>query len=139
VTWTSFNRDQNQLLKAHYRKDKKSRYVFEQLVESYLDQITAAPYVESVQYLTIRGGIENESFPKNAQQEGFNFRKVRFLMPGLTKLARYGRLMYVVYDAEFLIFPISIYTHLEYPKRPPDKELKHEFALIKAYIEENSE
>ena len=136
VEYANFNNDRKRLLKTHYRRNKKQACVFDCLVESYLDQIKNAPFSNSLLYLNSKASVADEPYPQDALLEGFVFRKVRFIMPGLFKLARYGRLIYIVYNAQFLIFPICIYTHSEYPKRPPDKELKRELTLINSYIEE---
>ncbi len=137
VEYLNFSNDRKDLLKTHYRRDRKQGCVFDSLIDSYLDQIKDAPFLSVLLPLDSKATIANEPFPENAFLEGLVFRKIRFIMPGLFKLARYGRLIYVVYSAEFLIFPICLYTHLKYPKRPPDKDLKRELTLINTYIEEN--
>ena len=38
--------------------------------------------------------------------------------------------MYVVHQASCSVYPIWVYTHEEYPKRPSDQELKEQFAII---------
>ena len=133
----NFENDLAKLEKAHYRKDKKSRNEFNCLIEFYLNQITKEPYCKELIHLGVRAFIANEPLPVNVESNGFAFRKIRFSMPGLVKLARYGRLIYVVNDTHLLIFPISIYTHIEYPKRPPNKDLKREFSFINEYMNEN--
>jgi len=137
VEYSNFTNDRKSLIKTHYRRDKKQGCVFDSLIELYLDQIIDAPFSNTLLPLDSKATVADEPFPENAFSEGYIFRKVRFIMPGLFKLARYGRLMYVVYNAKFLIFPICVYTHLEYPKRPPDKNLKKELTLINTYVEEN--
>ena len=44
-------------------------------------------------------------------------------MPGFHGAARQGWLIYLVNDEERVVLLLWIYTHAEFEKRPPEKEL----------------
>ena len=129
---TRFEISYKQLIKNHYRKDKRARDAFEELLDSYISQLQETPSSDDIS--------ENEGFPKGEYSEDFEFRKIRFNPPGLRGQAKYGRLMYVVYKPKCLVYLVWIYTHAEFggknKTRPPSDDLKQEFRLIKQDIEE---
>ena len=131
IRTTRFNTSYEQLLKTHYRKDKKKRAEFENLVLGFLEELQQNPRPE---------GTNLEPCPNNVAEEGFEFRKKRWKsLPGLNGSARFGRLLYVISTFQNRIYAFWIYTHKEFsePKgRPPEKELANEIRAIKR---ENSE
>lgn len=119
------------IIKAHYRKDKKARNAFEELIESYIIQIQDNPTSDDIS--------DKEAFPKGSYESEFEFRKIRFNCPGLRGQAKYGRFMYVVYKPKRLVYLMWIYTHAEFGQkntRPPDEFLKEELKTIKRDIED---
>lgn len=113
------------LVKSHYKKNKRARDTFEILIKTYIDSLAQNPFFDD---------SDSENFPKGAYKPDFEFRKIRFLMPELQGASRRGRFMYVVHQASCSVYPIWIYTHEEYPKRPSDQELKEQLAIIEMNI-----
>ena len=109
------------LVKTHYKKNKRARDSFETLIQKYIETLAKDPLFDE---------SDSENFPKGAYKPDFEFRKIRFLMPELQGASRQGRFMYVVHQASCSVYPVWIYTHEEYPKRPSDQELKEQFAII---------
>ena len=109
------------LLKLTTKKNKRARDSFETLIQKYIETLAKDPFFDE---------SDSENFPKGAYKPDFEFRKIRFLMPELQGASRQGRFMYVVHQASCSVYPVWIYTHEEYPKRPSDQELKEQFAII---------
>ncbi len=124
-------------VKKYYKKDKKSKNNFLVVINGFLRQLEVDPNSNYLDCLGKKVPSSDESFPKGVTQEIFKFRKIRFSTPGLTKQALFGRFMYVIYEKEKIVFPLWVYTHAEHPKRPHERELHQEFALIKNYIEDS--
>lgn len=109
------------LLKLTTKKNKRARDSFETLIQKYIETLAKDPFFDE---------SDSENFPKGAYKPDFEFRKIRFLMPELQGASRQSRFMYVVHQASCSVYPVWIYTHEEYPKRPSDQELKEQFAII---------
>jgi hypothetical protein len=109
------------LVKTHYKKNKRARDSFETLIQNYGETLAKDPLFDD---------SDSENFPKGAYKTDFEFRKIRFFMPELQGASRQSRFIYVVYQASCSVYPVWIYTHEEYPKRPSDQELKEQFAII---------
>jgi mRNA-degrading endonuclease YafQ of YafQ-DinJ toxin-antitoxin module len=80
-----------------------------------------------VQGLTIDprpGDSRLEPWPSNLRSDTWEFRKLVFTLPGRKGASAQGRLMYLVSDSLKLLQLVWIYTHEEFQKRPPDKDLK---------------
>lgn len=133
---TRFEISYKQIIKKHYRKDQRARDAFEEMVDSYISQLQETPSSNDIS--------DDEGFPKGEYSQDFEFRKIRFSLPGLRGQAKYGRLMYVVYKPKCLVYLMWIYTHEEFGgknktnKRPPDPDLKREFNLIKEDIKDSN-
>lgn len=110
------------LVKTHYKKNKRARDSFETLIQNY------TPFFDE---------SDSENFPKGAYKPDFEFRKIRFLMPELQGASRRGRFMYVVHQASCSVYPVWVYTHEEYPKRPSDHDLKEQLTIIEMNIVES--
>ena len=123
-----FEDSYRKLIKNHYKRDTKSRELFQSQINGFISKMLENPSSTDLS--------DDENFPKGAFVRGYNFRKIRFRMPGLDGSASLGRLMYVIFEEKKLIFPLWVYTHAEFPKRPHDADLRQEFVLIKNYIEE---
>lgn len=65
-----------------------------------------------------------EPWPKGTHVEGWELWKATFDMPGLHGQARHGRMIYLFNVHDRLAIPILVYTHAEFAKRPPEKDLK---------------
>lgn len=113
------------LVKKHYKKNKRAKSDFEKLVYEYFDILRKNPYFS---------GSDSEGFPKGHYKPDFGFRKIRFIMPELEGGSRKGRLMYVVHESSCTVFPFWIYTHEEHPKRPNDNEIAKELLKIEREI-----
>jgi hypothetical protein len=118
---TKFELSLGRLVKSHYKKNKRARDSFEVLINGYIDTLSKDPLFDD---------SDSENFPKGAYKPDFEFRKIRFFMPELQGASRRGRFMYVVHQASCSVYPIWVYTHEEYSKRPSDQELKEQFAII---------
>lgn len=105
-------------IKTYYSTDSKNKQAFIDLVGSYLDLLQANP--RRIQE------ARSESWPpgRKVAKSGLEFRKLRFLMPGLTKSAQRGRLMYLIHDGSCRVFLIWTYTHADFSSRPPDADLR---------------
>lgn len=90
--------------------------------------MSSNPFLDSSFAEAIPGGLR--------LPEGWEFRKYYFDMPSLRGASGQGRLMYLVNRSLTLIELVWIYTHNEFEKRPPDKNLKQ---LIQELIESQEE
>lgn len=128
-----FERTYELLIKSHYRRDKKSRGEFENLINSFIEELENSECPEELG--------EKEPFPNKTAQDDLDLRKKRWKkLPGLQGAARYGRLIFVVNKNLKIVYLVWIYTHAEYqePKsRPPDKELMQELLNINNLKEES--
>lgn len=117
------------LIKSHYRKNKRARNSFEELIESFIEELRNNPSSNSIS--------EDEGFPKDCYKPEFQFRKIRFRMPELQGAAKFGRLMYVVHEAQRVVYLVWVYTHEEFAKRPSDDELRRAFVAIQQEAEQS--
>lgn len=116
-----FKRSYKELLKRHY-KGEKAKKVFQDFVAQIIKNLSSNPFLP-------------DSFAKKlpeslSKPEEWEFRKYYFDMPNLQGAARQGRLMYLVDRTQSVIKLTWIYTHSEFPKRPPDKNLKQLLAEL---------
>jgi len=117
------------LIKTHYRKNAKKRGEFEELLKDLFKDLEVAPCSLEVS--------DPQTFPSNTAEQDFEFRKIRFRMPGLQGAARYGRLLFVVCHSKKIVYLVWLYTHVEFPKpksQPPAKDLASEVNLIQQEI-----
>lgn len=110
---TSYERHLTTLLKAHYKRDKKSGQEFLKLLNSIFTLLEHEPLAVG----------DRERWPRGTYQEGWDLRKVRFNMPGLHGQAREGRFVYLVNPEECVVVPLIPYTHKQYASRP-DTQLR---------------
>jgi hypothetical protein len=71
----------------------------------------------------LRGSV-SEPWPGSFGRPGWNLRKLKFTMPGLKGASGLGRLLYIVDEQRKEIHLLWIYTHQEFSKQPPTKDLK---------------
>lgn len=115
------------LIKSHYRKNERARDSFLELIEDYINKLRENPSSNSFS--------EDENFPKGTYRQDFKFRKIKFRTPELDGAAGQCRFMYVVNETKRIVYLFWIYTHEEYPKRPPDCDLKAELLNIQQQVE----
>jgi hypothetical protein len=89
-------------------------------------------FVEAVMLL-LQGLVQEPRHPDSRLEaipegiglsDGFEFRKLRFEVPGTSGAAGEGRLMYLVNYEDCLIHLLWIYTHEEFRGRPPETDLR---------------
>ena len=115
--YSSFDRSIEKIIKAHYKKNPQALKEFEDVFELLIQALTLDPFFR----LT-----HAEPMPKGIQMIGWEFRKLYFNLPGLTrgKAAEQGRIMYLVNEEQHRVAPLILYTHDEYAKRPSDQEIR---------------
>ncbi|MEG4229954.1 hypothetical protein QUA35_27915 [Microcoleus sp. N9_B2] len=116
-----FKRSYKELLKRHY-KGEKAKKVFQDCIAQIIKNLSSNPLMPN---------SFAEGWPGSlSKPEEWEFRKYCFDMPNLQGAARQGRLMYLVDRTQSVIKLTWIYTHSEFPKRPPDKNLKQLLAEL---------
>lgn len=113
VLTRGFTRDLK-LLKKTY-KGKRDRIEFEK-------QITQI--VQELKYEPRPFHAPLEPWPSKSASEGWEFRKLKFAPYRRRGGAGEGRIMYCVNASEQRVRLIYLYTHEQYSKRPPDKEIR---------------
>jgi mRNA-degrading endonuclease RelE of RelBE toxin-antitoxin system len=103
-------------LKKSY-KSERSQSAFVDCISSIITTLSKNPRSDELNTF-------QEPLPKGIQLAAWEFRKLIFSMPDYQGAKGQGRLMYLVNDSDLLIKLVWIYTHEEFQKRPPDKELK---------------
>lgn len=102
------------LLKKSY-KSKQDAQTFVAVVTNIVQGLVIEPRP---------GSSRLEPWPSNLWSDDREFRKLVFILPGRKGASGEGRLMYLIDDARQIIHLVWIYTHEEFKKRPPDKDLK---------------
>lgn len=64
-----------------------------------------------------------EPWPGKTRSLDWEFRKLVFTLPKRQGASGQGRLMYLVNEQDRLIVLVWVYTHEQFPKRPPDQSL----------------
>lgn len=126
-----FTRSYKELRKRYYKGDK-AKQTFQDWITQIVTNLSTNPQMP---------GTFLESWPRGmGQPEEWEFRKLYFDMPNLRGASGEGRLMYLVNRNQNLIKLVWIYTHEEFEKRPPDKNLKQLLQeLVESLSEERSE
>lgn len=122
-----FETSLKKVIKNHYRKNERARGSFLELIEYYIAQLRENPGSNSFS--------EDESFPKGCYDSKFKFKKIKFKTPELNGASGCGRFMYVLCEEKSRVYLVWIYTHNEFEKRPPEDDLRSEFAIIQENIE----
>ena len=65
-----------------------------------------------------------EPLPPKSDCQGLEFRKLPFRVHKRQGASGQGRLMYLVADQEEYVKLTNLYTHKQYPKRPPDGDIR---------------
>lgn len=74
-----------------------------------------------------------EPWPTGLAQTGFELWKLHFDMPRLRGAAGEGRLIYLIDQQRRIVYPVWIYTHDEFAKRPPEREMRR---LLKSVLQD---
>jgi hypothetical protein len=126
---------QSQIIKTHYRKNRRGEKDFKNLVDSFLQGLEAEPRVA--------GAVQEPQPSRKCLPEGCEFWKMKWRpLPGLYGQAAFGRLMYLIFEDKKIVVPFWIYTHAEYGKpksRPPSEDILKEMKKIISYVQELSD
>lgn len=114
----TFEKSYQKLIKAHYpNKESQDKAELDDALETIISALsndpTVSPYVGHW-----------EPWPHGTAAQGFELWKLHLSMPGLGGASQRGRILYLVNQNERAVHLLWIYTHQQYSKRPPDKELK---------------
>lgn len=121
--FSKFTRSYKELLKRYYKGDR-AKQAFIEYVAKIAENLSNDPFLADSFTESSPGGLQ---IP-----EEWEFRKYYFDMPSLRGASGEGRLMYLVNRSQSVIWLLWVYTHSEYEKRPPEKNLKQ---LIQELIE----
>jgi len=115
---TNFEKTQQKLLRDRYRKNPQGKAAFVALIEKFIKILSVEPRPRPP-----LGHLEQ--WPKGTSRDGWELWKLEFKMPQISSgEAGQGRLIYLINCIEKKVGFIWIYTHAEFEKRPPDKNLK---------------
>jgi hypothetical protein len=121
-TLEHFDNTLRRLKKKHYAKNASAEDELNESLAALVTYIAANP----------RPAPPNgrpQTWPHKTHQDGWEFWKYYFDLPGLHGDKQQGRLMYVIHTASCRIFWFWIYSHDQYSKRPPDGDLKRELRV----------
>jgi len=97
-------------------KSPREKQIFQRFIAQILKDLCSTPRPPKSALEPLPGKIR-------LPQE-YEFRKLRFAMPGLKGASGQGRLMYLINSAQNLIVLIWIYTHEQFERRPDEKSLE---------------
>lgn len=113
----NFERTQEKLFRERYRKNRVGLEKFIELIDKIIKVLSTDPRPRPpVGHL--------EPFPKGSSREGYELWKLEFNMPQLRGAAKQGRLIYLLNVTQQEVILAWIYTHAEFEKRPPERDLK---------------
>lgn len=113
----NFEKELKKLIRSHYRKNKAGLAKFLELIERFIQDLAIKP-----RFQPPLGHLE--PFPQGSSCSGWELWKLEFKMPQLRGAAAQGRLIYLIDTIQKEVVLIWIYTHAEFEKRPPEKNLK---------------
>lgn len=123
---------QSQIIKTHYRKNKRGKEEFENLVDSFLQELEVEPRPADA----VREPLPS----RKCLPESCEFWKMKWRpLPGLYGQAAFGRLMYLIFEDKKIVVPFWLYTHAEYGKpksRPPSEDILKEIKKIISHVQE---
>jgi hypothetical protein len=108
-----FQRDLRDLKKSY--KGQQERSAFEAQILGILRELTIDPRPSSSRW---------EPWPGQTSAGDLEFRKLVFGLHNRQGAKGQGRLMYLVDDPRRLIWLVYLYTHEEFMKRPPDRQIR---------------
>ena len=100
-------------LKKQY-KSKRAAHSLITCIGDIVEALTSQPQPD---------GSRLEPWP-NIHYPDWEFRKLIFPVPERSGASGEGRLMYLVNQQRLLILLVWLYTHEDFKKRPPEKDLK---------------
>lgn len=111
--------------RAHYRKNRGAGDECVELIVDLIEAACMSPDSNGGHPEPLPGGVD--------LPPGVQFWKVEFRVPGQRGARGQGRLMYLTDNRTGTLKLVKIYTHHEYPKRPPAGALER---LVKAAEQE---
>ncbi|HAX75942.1 MAG TPA: hypothetical protein DCY88_08915 [Cyanobacteria bacterium UBA11372] len=124
----NFEREQQKLIRVHYRKNPAAAAKFIELIQQFVIILSINP--------RLRPPLGHlEPWPKGTNCAGWELWKLEFKMPQLRGAAGQGRLIYLIDTVHKEVGIVWIYTHAEFEKRPPEKNLKR---LLEQIIESSN-
>ena len=114
----NFERTQQKLIRDRYRKNQAGVVKFVELIQKFIKFLSIDPRPRPP-----LGHLE--PWPQGSSRDGLELWKLEFKMPQLRGAAEQGRLIYLLDITKKEVVLVWIYTHAEFEKRPPDKNLKH--------------
>jgi|JI8StandDraft_2_1071088.scaffolds.fasta_scaffold05798_4 hypothetical protein len=113
VPSAGFQRDLRDLKKSY--KGQNERSAFEAQVLGLLQGLTIEPRPAESRW---------EPWPGQTLAGDLEFRKLVFVLHNRQGAKGQGRLMYLVDDPRRLICLVYLYTHADFVKRPPDRQIR---------------
>lgn len=113
----NFEKTQQKLIRDRYRKNQTGLLKFIELIEKFIKFLSVDPRPRPP-----LGHLE--PWPQGSSRDGLELWKLEFKMPLLRGAAEQGRLIYLLDIIKQEVILVWIYTHAEFEKRPPDKNLK---------------
>lgn len=114
----NFDKTQQKLIRDRYRKNQAGLVKFVELIQKFLRILSVDPRPRPP-----LGHLE--PWPKGSSRDGWELWKLEFKMPQLRGAAEQGRLIYLLDITKKEVVLLWSYTHAEFDKRPPDKNLKY--------------
>lgn len=114
----NFDKTQQKLIRDRYRKNQAGLVKFVELIQKFIRILSIDPRPRPP-----LGHLEQ--WPKGSSREGLELWKLEFKIPQLHGASEQGRLIYLLDITKKEVVLLWIYTHAEFEKRPPDKNLKH--------------
>lgn len=111
---TKFESTYGRILRKHYRKNAAAQQEFVELMEAMVEAIASNPF--------LRGSVK-EPWPGAFSRPGCDLCKLKFDMPNLKGASRLGRVLYLVDRQGKEVHFLWVYTHQEFVKQPPTKDL----------------
>jgi hypothetical protein len=121
----NFEKSYQKLIRDRYRKNRTAASEFSKLIEQFINIISVNPRPRPP-----FGHLE--PWPKGSSYTEWELWKLEFKMPQLRGAVGQGRLIYLLNSTAKKIVIVWIYTHAEFEKRPPEKNLKR---LLQEVIE----
>ncbi|BAQ63772.1 hypothetical protein [Geminocystis sp. NIES-3709] len=107
-----FEKSFQKLVKTYKSQDEKIR--FSQNISNYLDALIINPYPPQARTEPLPSGLK-------LSQEWRFYKLVIVIAKGASGQIR---IMYLLNEKDKIIKPLWIYSHQQFTKRPPDKEIK---------------
>lgn len=103
------------IFSTYYRKNTAGGDEFEEFFDLLEEALATDP--------RLRRSV-SVPWPGNFGRPEWDLRKFKFPMPRLRGESGLGRLLYIVDDQKQAIYLLWVYTHHEFSKQPPTKDIK---------------